>query len=285
VSAPIAAAEGGIGALAHFAGGQRRDERQTATRPFGCGLGCTRRALRRSDGAGGGATGAAAECARAFFFLGLELRTAGRRADGGRCRGRCGRCFAFAETLLGDFVGLALGFVVVLAAIVFVALASFGGVAFDLLNGVALGADLRLFLGDLAFFGLAQTRITKRMGAAVTLFVGQRAENDTGRLRSRRSRSGCSGFRRCATGGCCPLGSRSGRSRYRGSSRSGRCGLGLGVAFPTLNVLPSGVLVSAITSYSVSVRCAACAASARVTGPKALKTLKTRQKRVTRGPG
>src|SRR6185436_13342178 len=92
VRAAIAPAERGIGALTHFVGGQRGDERETAARPLGRGLGGARRALRRCRGAGSAAAGAAAERARTFFFFGFELRTSTRRrADGGGRRCRRGR--------------------------------------------------------------------------------------------------------------------------------------------------------------------------------------------------
>ena len=67
-----------------------------------------------------------------------------------------------------------------LAAVVFLALAGFGRLALGFFDRVALRADLRLFLGDLALFGFAQTRIAERVGAAVALLVGQGAKNDAG---------------------------------------------------------------------------------------------------------
>src|SRR5436190_2246462 len=78
--------------------------------------------------------------------------------------------FFAAEALLGDFVGPALGFLVVTAALVLSALARLGGLALGALDCVALLTDLRLFLGDLAFFGLAHLRVAERMCAAVLLF-------------------------------------------------------------------------------------------------------------------
>ena len=78
-----------------------------------------------------------------------------------------------AETLLGDFAGLALGFLVVLAALVFLALARFGGFALGLVDHFAALPAARLFLGDLALFGFAHARIRQRMGARDALLFGQ----------------------------------------------------------------------------------------------------------------
>ena len=64
----------------------------------------------------------------------------------------------------------------------FLALARFGRFAFGALDRVALLADLGIFLGDLALFGLAQAGIAKRMRPAAALFVGQRVKDDAGRL-------------------------------------------------------------------------------------------------------
>src|SRR5450631_3989919 len=64
--------------------------------------------------------------------------------------------FIVAETLLCDFAGLALGFLVVLAALVFLALARIGGFALGLVDDFAALATARLFLGDLALFGVAR---------------------------------------------------------------------------------------------------------------------------------
>ncbi len=60
-----------------------------------------------------------------------------------------------AEALLGDFAGLALGFIFVLVALVFLALARLGGFALGAVGGFAAGAAAGFFLGDLAFFGFA----------------------------------------------------------------------------------------------------------------------------------
>src|SRR5215203_1342084 len=94
----------------------------------------------------------------------------------------CTTRFGLAETLLGDLVGLALGLVVVTAAIVFLALAGFGSLTLDALDRVALGADLRVFLGDLAFFGLPQAGIGECMRAGTPLLLGQRPQHHPGWL-------------------------------------------------------------------------------------------------------
>ena len=53
-------------------------------------------------------------------------------------------------------------------------------------------ADARLLFGDLALFGLAQTRVGERVCARAALFVGERAQYDAGRLRrGGRRRSRC----------------------------------------------------------------------------------------------
>src|SRR4029078_6928987 len=95
-------------------------------RRLGAGLRRAGRALRRG-GRAHRAAGAAADHARAFgFFFRFELRAHARRFRRG---------LAFAEALLGDLVGLLLGFVVVLAALVFLALARFGGLALGPFDG------------------------------------------------------------------------------------------------------------------------------------------------------
>src|SRR5450755_1799543 len=117
-----AAAERRDRTLAHLVGAQRGDQREAAAL-------FRRRATRRS-------------------------RTCrGRTRGAGTARLR--RPFIVAETLLGDFAGLALGFLVVLAALVFLALARIGGFALGLVDDFAALATARLFLGDLALFGFA----------------------------------------------------------------------------------------------------------------------------------
>jgi hypothetical protein len=128
------------------------------------------------------------------------------------------------KALLGDLVGLLLGFVVVLAALVFLALARLGGLALGLLDGVALRADLGLFLGDLALFGLAQAGIAERVGAAVSLFsVSVRSTTpDAFGARRRGAGRGRGGAGLAAGGGA-------GAWRRARGARSRRGGLGLAV--------------------------------------------------------
>src|SRR5690606_1018152 len=113
-STALAAAERGVGALAHLVGRQRRDEGQAAARASGGGFRRAGRPLRRRDRTAD-AAGATAHGARGFLFFGFELGArAGRPRRGGRGGGGGGRCrgasrsLAFAEALLGDFAGLAL---------------------------------------------------------------------------------------------------------------------------------------------------------------------------------
>ena len=105
-------------------------------------------------------------------------------SSAGRAAGAAGALgFFLAEALLGDFVGLALGFFLVLAAFFFLVLARFGGLALGLVADLARRAPARLFLGDLALFGLAHAAVGERVGARGALFLGQRAQHDAGRLR------------------------------------------------------------------------------------------------------
>ncbi len=234
-AAPLAAAEGGLRALTDLVGGQRGDQRQPAARLFNAGAGRPRRGHRADD-----AAGAAAE-ARCLLLVSLEY---GSRA--GRPCSRCGSGFGFAETLLGDLVGLALGFLVVLAALFLVALAGLGGVAFGLLARLAHRAQPRLLLGDLALLGLAQPCIAERVGAAVTLLLGQRAQHDA--RRSRRGRGRRCGCRRRASGRGGSTGWRSAprhRSRRRDRDRS-RFRLGIAADRPPLLDLDDHLLAAAM---------------------------------------
>src|SRR6185436_19202883 len=111
----------------------------------------------------------------------------GKRNDGRRAlRLRLG--LVLAEALLGFLLGPFLGLFVVLAAALFVALARLGSIALGALARVAFEAPARLFLGDLALFGLSYTGVGERMGAGAALFLGQCAQHDAGRLRRRGSR-------------------------------------------------------------------------------------------------
>ena len=186
-----APAERGDGAFAHFVGIERGRQREAAALLRGAGA----RRLRSGCGTRQSAADAAPRRAAVVVF-GFGGQLARDRAEAG-----LGFFFLAAETLLGDFVGLALGLFVVAAAVFLGALARLGGLALGALDRVALLADFRLFLGDLAFFGLAHLRVAERIRAAVLLFLGERAQKDAGRLRR---------------GG-------RGRGRRRGRRRGGRC--------------------------------------------------------------
>ena len=103
----VAAAERRGGALAHLVGVQRGDEGQAAAGFFG-GYGGAGRTLRRRRGTGGSPAGSATDHPWSFVFFRLEHGTR---------TGRPATVLGFAEALLRDLAGLALGFVVVLAAI------------------------------------------------------------------------------------------------------------------------------------------------------------------------
>src|SRR5947209_3922465 len=76
------------------------------------------------------------------------------------------------------------------AALVLDPLACLGRFTLSALDCIALLADFRLFLGDLAFLGLAYLRIAERVGAPAALFLGQRLEDDARGLRCRGWRRG-----------------------------------------------------------------------------------------------
>src|SRR5947209_20561778 len=87
-------------------------------------------------------------------------------SEGARTRRRLqARLFLPAEALLRDFVGFTLGLFVMFAALVLDPLACLGRFTLGALDCIALLADFRLFLGDLAFLGLAYLRIAERVGA------------------------------------------------------------------------------------------------------------------------
>ena len=172
-----AAAERRHRALAHLVGAQRGDERQAAARPFGRGLGRAGRTLRRS-GRAHRAAGAAAHHARAFVRLpASSLRTHARALS---------RAVAVSPSPKR--------FLATSSALLLVSSSCLRRSSSSRLRASAAsrsvcsmasrcGADLGLFLGDLAFLGLAQAGIAERVGAAALLFLGQRAQHDAGRLR------------------------------------------------------------------------------------------------------
>src|SRR5215831_6616786 len=158
--------------------------------------------------AGFGAAAGPAACARGLVVVGLE-----RRARAGPCR----RNAVLAEALLCLLLGLDLGLEVVFAALLFVGLACFGGLAFGSLGGLAQSADKGFLFRDLALFGFAQPGVVERVHARLLFFLGQAAQHHTaGRLggRSGSSRGGRRG--RCRGGGFGAggtLGGRRGRGR------------------------------------------------------------------------
>ena len=175
----------------------------TSVRRPRCFCGAPRGAAGRRRSRTRGAAGTA-RLRRPVIVFGFERHAA-----------RAGRLdFIVAETFLGDFAGLALGFFVVLAAIVFVALARFGGFALGLVDDFAALPAARFFLGDLALFGFAHARIGERVGARDALFLGQRAQHDAGRLRR---------FGRAAAGAAFGA-----AARLRARLDRRRLGLGLG---------------------------------------------------------
>src|SRR5262249_15266451 len=155
-----AAAERGVRALALLVLFERGDQGEAAAALLGPGAG------RLGGGRGTRGTGTATRGSRRFFLLGLE-----------RCRARAGggALFLLAEALLGFQLGLALGFLVVAAAILLLALARLGGLALDLFAALAVGAAPRLVLGDTAFLGFAYPRVGEGMGAGAALLVGEGA--------------------------------------------------------------------------------------------------------------
>src|SRR5581483_8636110 len=154
-----AAAERGDRALAHFVCVHRRDDGEPAALFFKPG------ARSRSRGRCRPVACATPRAGRVIVF---------------RFKGRPTRRDGFAEALLGDFAGLALGFLVVLAALFLTALTRLGGLALGAGYRLAAGAAARFFLGDAAFLGVPHARIRERMGARITFFFRERAEDDAG---------------------------------------------------------------------------------------------------------
>src|ERR1019366_6246279 len=165
--------------LAHFIGARGGNQRET------CAL-CRRRATRRSGTCRGRTRGAAgtARLWRPVIVFGFERHAARTRLPD----------FILAQTLLGDFAGLALGLLVVLVALFLLALARIGGFALGLVDYFAALAAACLFLGDLALFGFAHARIRQRMGARDALLFGQRAQHHAGWLRRLGGYRGRRGF-------------------------------------------------------------------------------------------
>ena len=163
----------------------------------------------RHDEAGRGChQGASHDRRQAAFAAGRPSRTGGRGTTG----------LAGRQPALGLVLGLALGFGLMGATCVFVALARFGSIALKRIARFALETELRIRLGAAAVFLLAGLGADQRAGSRVTLFVGEGAQNDAGlrpirrrpRWRSTAAGGGCSGRRGPAS---CTL--RSGTARYR----------------------------------------------------------------------
>ena len=101
----------------------------------------------------------------------------------GRAPGFAGHWLG-AEAFLGDLVGLAFGFFVVLAALFFVTFARFRFGAVRLVGFFAALPNARFFLGDLALFGFTQARVGERVSPRVSFLVRECAQHDSGRLQS-----------------------------------------------------------------------------------------------------
>src|SRR5262249_46672583 len=116
-----------------------------------------------------------------------------------------------------------LGFEVVFAALLFIGLACFGGLAFGPLVGLAETADERFLFRNLALFGFAQPRVVERVHARLLFLLGQAAQHHTARRLGGSSRRGRGGRRgRCRRGGLAgggTLGRRRGRGRVGLRSR------------------------------------------------------------------
>ena len=313
LSAPaLAAAERGVRALAHFVGAQRGDQGQAAARLLGRGLGGARRPLRRR-GRAHGAAGAAADHARAFVFLGFELGTA-RRALAAAAVSPSPKRF------LATSSALRLVSSSCLRRSSSSRLRASAASRSARLDGLALRADLGLFLGDLALFGLAQAGVAERVGARGCA----------------PPRSACAARRRMASAPARPererraggggLGGGAGVPRaWRPAPRrrGRRRGFGLASAPAVRRFLTStttcllrpwlklwrttpvsvrglsdsvvgadaqrlavrGLRLSHSVLESCQFRCAAGPPSARLAGPKALQARKARQKRVACRPG
>ena len=164
--APLdAASEGGVGALALFVGRKRCHHGETPAPLVGGRAG----RFRGNDWTRGGA---AATRTPRLFLLGL-LRT----GSGGKRPGQLRLDLFLAadgETLGGLLLGAALDLFVVTAAILFLFLAGFCGVALGSFDRVARLADGGLFFGDLAFLGLAQPGIGEGAAARLLLLLGER---------------------------------------------------------------------------------------------------------------
>src|SRR5262249_39186780 len=169
------AIERGFRVLAHFIGAKRRNYREPWPALLCAAWPCFRRGRR--------AGGARATCPRSFLFIDPADLGAGQTP-------RLGSRLFLAEALLGLLLGLALGFLIVPAALLLLALAGLCSLALGAFSRLALLAQTRLLLGDLAFLGIAQSRVGERMDASLLLFFREGAQHHPGRL-CRCSRCGC----------------------------------------------------------------------------------------------
>src|SRR5262249_38177459 len=87
-------------------------------------------------------------------------------------------CLVLAEALLGNLAGLALGFLLALVTLFFLALAGVGGFTLVAVDRCAAGTTAGFLLGNLSLLGFPHARVRKRMGARTPFFLGQRAEHD-----------------------------------------------------------------------------------------------------------
>ena len=310
----LAAAERGHRALAHLVGGERGDEGEPAARLLAVS---GARSAACGGAAGRTAPPAPRRNARRLFLVGFE-----RRARAGRARR--GRGLGLAEALLGDLVGLALGFLVVLAALVFLALAGSRrprarpsrwprGCARRSASSSAIlrsSASRRRASPSAWARRLRSSSVSVRSttpdglggGGAAGAAVAGAAQPRLGPRGGRRARL-AAGAAGAAAAGAAASGLPSPPTTRRFLTSTTTCllrpwlklwrttpvsarGLSDSVFAPTLSVFSPGVLVSAIPVLeSCQFRTRRLAALARLAGPKALQARKTRQKRVACGPG
>src|SRR5262252_1057030 len=131
---------------------------------------------------------------RHFFLVGLlnEIACINRRGRRpGVRRGSLLLRFVVAETLFGLRLRLAFSFLVVAATLLFFAFARLTSLALGALGRFSFLAPTRGFLGEAPLLGLVDFRLRKRMGAGRTLFLGQLAQHDAGRLAAGSARRRC----------------------------------------------------------------------------------------------
>ena len=198
-----AAAERRVRTLTDLVGAECRDQREAATALLGDQAASAVRAepdgrRRRQD--------PGEPCA------GLPLPRP-RSPAAGSHRHRPRLRLVLAEAFLGEIVGLALGFFVVLAAVLLFALARLGRLAFDLLAVVALVADRRaLPRRSCALRPRARGASASAWRARLLLLLGQGAQDDartaSGPIAGMWPRRGAAGVMLGAAGAVLPAGSR-----------------------------------------------------------------------------